>query len=157
MSLRSAAANIRLMCSINVNVSYRNRLRRHFVQLRYVKCKVCVARPLLRSRCPQVKTPKSSFSRATLSKTYVSTQERLYRNKATVFFSQLSCINTLHLFQNEGGGRDISRSKSCGTPTTDAASAIILGHKVELFIGPQPCSCHCICWQKIYRRTLIHL
>lgn len=157
MSLLSWAANIRFMFSINVNVSYMNRLWRHFVQLRYVKWKVSVARPLVRSICPQVKTPKSFILRATFAKTHVSSQVWAYRNKATVFFLQLPCINTLHLYQNEGGGRDISQSESCGTAATDAASAILLGHTIELFIGPRPCGRHCICWQKIYRQTLIHL
>lgn len=135
----------------------RNRLRRHFVQLRYVKWKVSVARPFVRSICPQVKTPKSFILGATFTKTHVSSHEWLYRNKATVFFFQQPCINTRHLYQNEGGGCDISRSESFGTATTDAASAILLGHKVELFIGLWPCGRHCIRWQKIYRQTLIHL
>lgn len=157
MSLLSGAANIRFMFSINVNVSYANRLWRHFVQLRYVKWKVSVARPLVRSMCPLVKTPKSFILRAALAMTHVSSQEWVYRNKATVFFFRLPCIDTLHLYQNEGGGRDISRSESRAAAAADAASAILLGHKVELFIGARPCSRHCICWQKIYRQTLIHL
>lgn len=103
------------------------------------------SRPLNLS-CVELRSPR-----------HVSSQELVYRNKATVFFFQLPCINTLHLYQNEGGGRDISRSESCGTAATDAASAILLGHKVELFIGPRPCARHCICWQKIYRQTLYSL
>lgn len=91
----------------------------------------------------ETKTPKSFFLNhpppaPQLAKIHVSWEEWGNRNKAILFFFQLPCIDTLQLYQNEEGGRDISLSESHATAAADAVSAILLGHKVGLFIGPNP-------------------
>lgn len=47
-------------------------------------------------------------------------EQEIIRNKAILFFFLLPCIDKLHLYQNEEGGRDISLSGRLGAAAADA-------------------------------------
>lgn len=74
-----------------------HRLCRHLVQLRYVKWKVSVAWPLIRSICPQVKTLNLiPITPLLAERQYVSwEEEEIIRNKAILFFFLLPRIDKL--------------------------------------------------------------
>lgn len=102
--------------------SYMHRLRRHPAQLRYVKWKVSVAWPLIRSICPQVKilnltpiTPCLLRGNMCHGKNRRSLEIRQY------YFS--SCCQVLincNLYQNEEGGCGISLSERHATAAAEA-------------------------------------
>lgn len=135
------------------------RLCRHLTQLRYVTWKVSMAWPLIRSICPQVKTLNlTPITPCLLRGNMCHGKNRRSLKIRQYYFSSCCWVSiNCNLYQNEEGGRDISLSERHATAAADAVQAILLGQKVGLFIGPQACSCHNICWQKIYRHTLIHL